>query len=135
MIQIHLITGLVTVVAVAAAAAWGCAVMLRRRPSEGFFALARVAQAVTAVQVMLGLFVLSGASDHLPSGAHVLAALGVAGSLLGAEALSRLAARRAVASPAINSSAPVALAETAVLTGGFVVVSTFAVLAILTGWH
>lgn len=149
MIQVHLAFGLVTAAVVVAAAVWGCVVVLRRRPSESFLVLARVAQGITALQIALGLFVLSGAGEQLPSGGHLLAALGVLAALGGSEALSRVAARRAVLSggdgpqvrlePAVSAATAigirVTLAESAVLAGGFIAMSLFASLAVITGWH
>lgn len=149
MIEVHLAVGLATAALVAVAAVWGCMVVLRRRPSERFLVLARVAQGVTVAQVALGLFVLSGAGENLPSGGHLLAALGVLAALGAAEALSRVAARRAALSggdepqagsePAASAEmvidTRVALAESAMLAGGFVAMSFLASLAIITGWQ
>lgn len=148
MTHLHLAVGLLAVAANAVAAAWGTVVALRRRPSSAFLPIARTAQVITIAQVVLGVLVLTGAGDDLPSGAHILAAGGVIAALAAAEALSRIPARRrfdrgpggpAVAlggeGAALAPGAPAGVAQTAILAAGFAVVTSAAVLAVVTGWH
>jgi hypothetical protein len=52
------------------AAAWGAVAWLRREPSVVFWYLLRVAQAVVAAQVVLGLLLLAR-GDSSPDGLHI----------------------------------------------------------------
>ena len=149
MTDLHLAVGLLAVAANAAAATWGVAVILRRRPSRAFLPIARSAQVITLAQLLIGILVLTGADadETVPSGAHILAAGGVIVALATAEALARIAARRAPGRVSGDTPAadledeeaafpvPAGIAHTAVLTAGFAVVSGAAVLAVTTGWN
>ena len=152
MTNLHLAIGLLAVAANVAATAWGAVVLVRRRPSPVFLALARAAQAITLAQVLLGILLLTGAGadEAMPSGTHILAAAGVLTALAVAEALGRIPARRrsdhgdtglrpvALAGEgpaAVADGAPPGMGQTAVLTAGFLVVSVAAVLAVISGWH
>lgn len=146
MMSLHLVVGLVTVGVNGIAAMWGIAAIARRRPSPGFVSLARLAQAITVTQVVLGIFVLTGAEDRLPSGGHLLSAVAAIVALIAAEVISRGAERRALerdggyeAAMAADSSVSVkvrtpSISEMLVLTSGLLLVSVFAVLAVTTGW-
>lgn len=147
MMTLHLVLGLATVGVNGIAAMWGVAAIVRRRPSAAFLSLARLAQAITVTQVVLGILVLTGAEDRLPSGAHLLAAAAAMVALISAEVISRAAERRSMerdggheAAMAADSSAATeirtpSLTETLVLTSGLLLVSGFAVLAVTTGWR
>lgn len=147
MMSLHLVVGLVTVGVSGIAAVWGIAAIARRRPSARFVSLARLAQAVTVTQVVLGILVLTGAEDRLPSGGHLLSAVAAIVALVAAEVISRRAERRALErdggyefAMAADSTASVPLRtpsinEMLVLTSGLLLVSAFAVLAVTTGWH
>src|SRR5215210_6156824 len=70
---VHMVLGVGVLAANALAAGWGAAVWLRKEPrwSIGFWPLLRVAQAVVAVQVVLGLLLVArGASA--PDGLHIV---------------------------------------------------------------
>lgn len=139
--SLHLVVGLATVGVNAIAAMWGIAAIARRRPSAAFLSLARLAQAITVTQVVLGVLVLTGAEDRLPSGAHLLSAAAAIVALVAAEVISRVAERRGhEAAMAAESSVPPeirtpSVPETLVLTGGLLLVTGFAVLAVTTGWQ
>lgn len=145
--DLHLVVGLFTVGVNAIAALLGIAVIVRRQPSSAFLSLARFAQAVTVTQVVLGVLVLTGAEDRLPSGGHLTAAAAAIVALIVAESVGRFVARRfrdrdgaPEAVMALDSSAATAVrlpsvTEVAVLTGGLLFVASFAVLAVSTGWQ
>ena len=147
MMSLHLVLGLVTVGVNGIAAVWGIAAIARRRPSARFVSLARLAQAITVTQVVLGILVLTGAEDRLPSGGHLLSAVAAMVALIAAEVISRAAGRRASerdggheAAMAADSSASVqvrtpGVSEMLALTSGLLLVSAFAALAVTTGWH
>ena len=62
--------GLAVLAANGGAAGWGAVAWLRKRPSLLFWPLLRVAQAVVAVQVVVGLLLLAR-GDTAPDGLHV----------------------------------------------------------------
>ena len=123
------------------------AAIARRRPSAAFVSLARLAQAITVTQVVLGILVLTGAEDQLPSGAHLIAAAAAIVALIATEVTSGVAERRSreregghEPAMAVDSNCPTEIrtpgvTETLMLTSGLLLVSAFAVLAVTTGWR
>jgi hypothetical protein len=83
MLTLHLITGIIVLVANLAAGVWGGVSWYRLRPSVGFWYVLRVAQVAVVVQVALGaLLTLDG--REAPDGLHyVYGLLPVVVALLG----------------------------------------------------
>src|SRR5918997_5814147 len=69
---VHMVLGIAVLATNAVAAGWGAVVWLRKEPrwSIGFWPVLRVAQAVVAIQVVIGLILVArGASA--PDGLHI----------------------------------------------------------------
>ena len=67
---VHAAIGIGVLVANATVAAWGAVFWLRGEPSVSFWPLLRVAQAVVAVQVVLGLLLVAR-GETAPDGLHI----------------------------------------------------------------
>jgi hypothetical protein len=128
----------------ALAAAWGAAVWLRREPSWsiGFWPLLRVAQALVAVEVVLGLL-LAARGASAPDGLHI--AYGVAPLVVSlvSEGMRVGVAQRALdevddlealeRSEQIALARRVTLAEVGVMTVGALLILTLSLRAYQTG--
>jgi hypothetical protein len=139
-----MVLGIAVLAANGLAAGWGAAVWLRREPrwSIGFWPVLRVAQAVVAVQVVLGLLLVArGASA--PDGLHI--AYGIAPLVISlvSEGMRVGVAQRQLEevddlnalerSEQIALARRVALAEVGVMTVGVLLILTLSLRAYQTG--
>jgi len=128
----------------AVAAGWGAATWLRKRArwSIGFWPLLRVAQAVVAAQVLLGLF-LAATGKTAPDGLHIVYGISPLVVSLGSEAMRAGVAQRELEgvenleglerSEQMALARRVALAEVGVMTVGALLIVTLALRAYQTG--
>jgi hypothetical protein len=139
-----MVLGIAVLAANAVAAAWGAAVWLRREPrwSIGFWPVLRVAQAVVAVQVVLGLLLVArGASA--PDGLHIAYGIAPLAISLVSEGMRVGVAQReldavddleALERPEqVALARRVALAEVGVMTIGVLLIVTLSLRAYQTG--
>src|ERR671914_1354785 len=141
---VHMALGIAVLAANAVAAGWGALVWLRREPrwSIGFWPVLRVAQAVVAVQVVIGLLLVArGASA--PDGLHI--AYGIAPLVISlvSEGMRVAVAQRELEGvedvDALERGEQVALAkrvalgEMGVMTVGALLILTLALRAYQTG--
>jgi hypothetical protein len=137
-----MVLGIGVVAANAVAAGWGAVAWLRKRPSVPFWPLLRLAQALVAIQVVLGLLLVAR-GQSAPDGLHILYGIsplivtlvsegmrvGVAQKELeGVEDLDAL-----TRSEQIAIARRVALAEMGVMTIGVLLILTLALRAYQTG--
>ncbi len=125
-----------------AAAAWGAVAWLRGEPSVIFWYLLRLAQAVVAAQVVVGLLLLArGDSD--PDGLHIAYGVSPLAVALFSEGFRMAAAQRELEdvgeveslerSEQVTLARRVALAEMGVMTLGLLLVVTLALRAMQSG--
>jgi hypothetical protein len=139
---LHAAIGIAVLVTNGLAAAWGGVAWLRKQPSVAFWPILRVAQAVVAIQVVLGLMLVAS-GESAPDGLHMVYGIaplvvtlfsegmrvGVAQRELDAvEDLDRLERREQVA-----IARRVALGEVGVMTVGALLILTLALRAYSTG--
>ena len=136
--------GIGVLVANAVAAGWGAATWLSKRPrwSIAFWPLLRVAQALVAIQVVLGLLLVArGAST--PDGLHIAYGIAPLVVSLVSEGMRAGVAQRELdgvedldaleRSEQIGLARRVALAEVGVMTVGALLILTLALRAYQTG--
>jgi hypothetical protein len=139
---LHAAIGIAVLVTNGLAAAWGGVAWLRKQASVAFWPILRVAQAVVAIQVVLGLMLVAS-GESAPDGLHMVYGIaplvvtlfsegmrvGVAQRELDAvEDLDRLERREQVA-----IARRVALGEVGVMTVGALLILTLALRAYSTG--
>jgi hypothetical protein len=139
---LHAAIGVAVLATNAAAAAWGGVAWWRKRPSVAFWPILRVAQAVVAVQVVLGLLLVAS-GESAPDGLHMVYGIaplvvtlfsegmrvGVAQRELDAvDDVDRLERREQVA-----LAHRVAIGEIGVMTVGALLILTLALRAYTTG--
>jgi hypothetical protein len=139
-----MVLGIGVLVANAVAAGWGAAAWLRKeaRWSIGFWPLLRVAQALVAIQVVVGLLLVAGRSEQ-PDGLHI--AYGIAPLVISlvSEGMRAGVAHRELEgvedvdalerSEQVALARRVALAEVGVMTVGALLILTLALRAYQTG--
>jgi hypothetical protein len=138
----HAILGIGVLAANALAGGWGVVAWLRKEPSVAFWPLLRLAQALVAAQVVVGLLLVAR-GDSSPDGLHI--AYGMAPLVItlvsegmrvgaaqreleGVEDIESLERRRQVA-----IARRVALSEMGVMTVGVLLILTLALRAYQTG--
>jgi hypothetical protein len=139
-----MVLGIGVLAANAVAAGWGAAVWLRKEPrwSIGFWPVLRVAQAVVAVQVVIGLLLVArGASS--PDGLHIAYGVSPLVISLVTESMRVGVAQRQLdevedldaldRSEQVALARRVALAEVGVMTIGVLLIVTLALRAYQTG--
>jgi hypothetical protein len=139
-----MVLGIAVLAANAVAAGWGAAAWLRREPrwSIGFWPVLRVAQAVVAVQVVVGLLLVAR-GETAPDGLHI--AYGIAPLVISlvSEGMRVGVAQRELdevddldtldRGEQIAVARKVALAEVGVMTVGALLILTLALRAYQTG--
>ncbi len=141
---VHMVLGIAVLLANAVAAGWGGLTWLRKRPrwSIGFWPVLRVAQALVAVQVVLGLLLVArGASA--PDGLHIAYGISLLVISLVSEGMRAGVAQRELEgvedidslerSEQLAIAHRVALAEVGVMTVGALLILTLALRAYQTG--
>jgi hypothetical protein len=126
----------------ALAAGWGAVAWVRKRPSIAFWPLLRVAQALVAVQVMVGLLLLAS-GESSPDGLHVIYGVSPLIITLVSEGMRVGAAQRELEgvedleglerSEQVAIAHRVALGEMGVMTVGLLLIVTLALRAYQTG--
>jgi hypothetical protein len=136
--------GIAVLAANAVAAGFGAATWLKKRArwSIAFWPLLRVAQAVVAVQVLLGLFLVA-TGKSAPDGLHIVYGISPLVVSLGSEAMRAGVAQRELEgvedleglerSEQMALARRVALAEVGVMTIGALLIVTLALRAYQTG--
>jgi hypothetical protein len=136
--------GIAVMAANALAAGWGAAVWLRKKPrwSIGFWPVLRVAQAVVAVQVVVGL-VLVARGASAPDGLHIAYGISPLVISLVSEGMRVGVAQRQLEEvedlealdhrEQVELARRVALAEVGVMTVGALLILTLALRAYQTG--
>ena len=136
--------GIAVLAANAVAAGWGAVVWLRKEPrwSIGFWPVLRVAQAVVAVQVVIGL-VLVARGASAPDGLHIAYGIAPLAISLVSEGMRVGVAQRHLdevddldsleRSEQVALAKRVALAEVGVMTVGALLILTLALRAYQTG--
>jgi len=139
---LHALLGIAVLASNLAAAAWGAAAWLRRRPSVAFWPLLRAAQATVAVQVVLGL-VLAARGEQAPDGLHIVYGIAPLVVTLFSEGMRVAVAQRELEqvddlealdrSEQVAIARRVALGEIGVMTVGVLLVLTLSLRAYTTG--
>jgi hypothetical protein len=136
---VHMVLGIGVLVANLAAAGWGAATWLRKQPrwSIAFWPMLRVAQALVAVQVVLGLLLVARGSSA-PDGLHIIYGVSPLVVSLVSEGMRVGVAQRELEdvlerSEQIALARRVALAEVGVMTVGALLIVTLALRAYQTG--
>jgi hypothetical protein len=141
---LHVALGIGVLVANAAAAGWGAATWLRKQPrwSIAFWPLLRVAQALVAIQVVVGLL-LAARGATAPDGLHIAYGISPLVVSLVSEGMRAGVAQRqlehvddleALERPEqVALARRVALAEVGVMTVGALLIVTLALRAYQTG--
>ena len=136
--------GIAVLAANAVAAGWGAVVWLRREPrwSIGFWPVLRVAQAVVAIQVVIGL-VLVARGASAPDGLHIAYGIAPLAISLVSEGMRAGVAQRQLDEvddldslerpEQVALAKRVALAEVGVMTVGALLILTLALRAYQTG--
>ena len=139
-----MVLGIGVLVANAVAAAWGAAAWLRKRArwSIGFWPVLRVAQALVAVQVVVGLL-LGARGASAPDGLHIAYGISLLVISLVSEGMRAGVAQRELEgvedlealerSEQLALAHRVALAEVGVMTVGALLILTLALRAYQTG--
>ena len=142
MTGVHMAVGLALLITNATAGVWGAVAWLRKRVSGPFWYLLRIAQAMVAVEVTIGLILLAR-GETSPDGLHI--AYGIAPLLisLASEGMRVAAAQRELEgvedleglerSEQIAIARRVALAEMGVMTVGVLLILTLTLRAYQTG--
>jgi hypothetical protein len=140
--DLHLWLGVAVMAANGAAGAWGAVAWLRGEPSVVFWYLLRVAQAVVAAQVALGLLLLAR-GDSAPDGLHIAYGVSLLVISLFSEGFRVAVAQREVEAVGdvealdradqIVLARRVALAEMGVMTIGLILIVTLALRAMQSG--
>jgi hypothetical protein len=140
--DLHTILGIAVLATNAVVAVWGAVSWIRRDPSVEFWYVLRVAQAVVAVQVVLGLFLLAS-GERAPDELHVVYGVAPLVVTLFTEGMRVGAAQRELEEVEDPESLPhaeqvalarrVVLREIGVMTVGAILIVTLALRAASSG--
>ncbi|MDQ4129924.1 MAG: hypothetical protein M3133_02855 [Actinomycetota bacterium] len=139
---IHAVLGIALLAANGLAAAWGAVAWARKRPSVAFWPLLRLAQAVVAAQVVLGLILLARGAQA-PDGLHLAYGIAPLVITLVSEGMRVGAAQRELAEiddleqldrpQQVAVARRVAISEMGVMTVGLLLILTLSLRAYQTG--